>query len=455
MHIPTTLRTIAAAVGLAAALLLGLTACEEEQTPETVAIADLKGDDWRRFVGETVTVEGIFVRDPLPMLVTDLEHVLVNMPMPATVYIVLADSVADEMNPEELGGATVSVTGTVNAAPDDEKYKGQTVVLAVDKFAFIERVTIYAPKFVDIPPQAGDAMPDRFAILFSGGGSPADNHIRYWNDLTFMYTALVNKFGFSAKNIAVLYADGSPPPKKKNMVVNYAATEANLNTVFSLLRKESTDNDLVVFYTTNHGGGFELANKSFPHKYGQLDTDGDEGNEGIVEKTYNIDFNGDGDKFDSVSWDEHLIAWGGVILDDSFAAMLQDIKYKHMVIIMEQCFSGGLIADMTQPGNKQVIVSAATQYERSWAMPTANNDYDEFVYHLTAALNGAAPAGKKVDADANKDGKISLLEAFNYAQANDTSPETPQYEDSGDGVSHSGKMPASGEGKLGAQTFLD
>ncbi len=120
---------------------------------------------------------------------------------------------------------------------------------------------------------------------------------------------------------------------------------------------------------------------------------------------------------------------------------------------MEQCFSGGLIADMTQGGSNRIIMSAAGEYEFSWAMPPSYN-YDEFSYHFTCAINGADPKGNKVNADRNGDGKISMVEAFNYAISKDTQSETPWYEDSGDGIPHSGKMPAYGEGALGGKTFL-
>jgi len=125
-----------------------------------------------------------------------------------------------------------------------------------------------------------------------------------------------------------------------------------------------------------------------------------------------------------------------------------------MVIVMEQCFSGGLIADMAQGGSNRIITSAAGEYEPSRAMPPAPYNYDEFSYHFTSAINGADPKGKEVNADTNGDGKISMVEAFNYARSKDTQLETPWYEDSGDGIPHSGKMPAYGEGALGGETFL-
>jgi len=55
---------------------------EPRPSEEIETIGHLKGPEWSRYVGKTVTVEGIFVRDPLPMLVTDLDIVIVNMPMP-------------------------------------------------------------------------------------------------------------------------------------------------------------------------------------------------------------------------------------------------------------------------------------------------------------------------------------------------------------------------------------
>ena len=121
---------------------------------------------------------------------------------------------------------------------------------------------------------------------------------------------------------------------------------------------------------------------------------------------------------------------------------------------MEQCFSGGLIRDIGAGRNNMVIMSAAGEYEPSEAMPPYPYNYDEFSYHFTCAINGANPKGKKVNADTNKDKKISMVEAFNYARSKDTRSETPLYEDSGDGIPHSGKMPASGEGTLGSKTFL-
>jgi hypothetical protein len=276
---------------------------------------------------------------------------------------------------------------------------------------------------------------------------------------------LVNEYGYTDKTIAVLYADGKAPvdPKTgqidKQTPVHYSATQTNLQTVFNLLKGITTTQDFIFMFTTNHGGGFEKDDLSNPLTIsgqftGRFDADGDEGEESLDEKKYNRDLNGDGFKTGQVSWDEELCSWGGSIFDDAFPNMLAGLRYDRMVILMEQCFSGGLIADMS--GSNRIIMSATGEYEPSYAMgPYPYDTYDEFSYYFTCAINGADPKGKTVNADANGDGEVSLVEAFNYARAKDTQSETPWYEDNGDGIPHSGKMPAGGDGTLGSNTSLE
>ena len=98
-------------------------------------------------------------------------------------------------------------------------------------------------------------------------------------------------------------------------------------------------------------------------------------------------------------------------------------------------------------------MSAAGEYEPSWSM--LSKTYDEFSYYFTCAINGADPKGNPVDADANNDGEVSMVEAFNYARSMDTQKETPWYEDSGDGIPNSGNMPKGGDGALGENTSLE
>lgn len=433
-------------------LVFPLSSCKKP--PKIQTIAELKGPQWREFVGKTVTIEAIYVRDPLPMLVTDLDIVLMNMPMPEDQYIVLTGEVAEKMDPQEYGGAKIKLRGQVETVEDTVKYFGEYVLVRVIDYMFLERITEYAPHTYKVKGEPLIRWPHRFAVLFSGGINAANNHIRYWNDLKFIYSTLVNTCGFPTGNIVVLHADGNA--RDTDMPVDYSATQTNLETVFDLLEDETAAQDLIFMFFTNHGGGFY---KTDPYgiytRGGQLDTDGDEGTETIYESDYNLDLNGNGVKTDQVAWDEVVYSWGSSILDDSFDALFEDLEFDKMVIVMEQCFSSGLILDMARSGGNKVIMSAAGQYEPSEAMPPFPYDYDEFSYHFTCAINGADPDGNTVNADSDNDGKISMVEAFNYARTNDTRTETPWYEDSGDGIPHSGSMPSGGDGSLGDSTFLD
>jgi cytochrome b involved in lipid metabolism len=428
-----------------------------EPGPGILRIPDLKRPGWEKYVGKTVTIEGIFVRDPIPMLVTDIKIVLANMPMPKDQYILLTGNQAKEIDNKQFGGAKLRITGEVKAVDDaNVKNLGDYVVINVFTFKFIKQIYKYHPERIPIELITESRDPLKYAILFSGGVNKSNNHIRYWNDLKFMYSALINKNKFSKNNIAVLYADGKGLDKQ--IPVHYSATQTNLETVFNLLRKDATGKDFVFIFATNHGGGFcnagyQYWGTTYYKLGGRFDANADEGPaDNIVEKSYNMDLNSDGDKNDQVSWDEELCSWGGSIFDDNLGNMFANIKYKKMVIVMEPCFSGGLIRDIGQNRNNMVIMSAAAESELSYSMNSGN--YDEFSYYFTCAINGADPKGKKVNADTNNDKKVSMVEAFNYARSKDTQSETPQYEDSGDGISHSGKMPASGEGTLGSKTFL-
>ncbi len=431
------------------------------ETPEgenLTTIEELKGEAWSGRIGNEVTVEGIFVRDPIPILVTRLDSVLLNLRPPDQVYILLTGGVAQEMEPKEIGGAKLRVTGTVQAV-DLQEYPREYVSLDVNFFEVVDKLKLYNPEpvpFVIEPPTV--LQPHRYAILFSGGGDPTFNYIRYWNDLKFMYSTLINTYGFSEDNIAVLYADGKGALRPDGTVdtqmpVHYKGTQADLETVFNLLKKSSTGEDLIFFFTTDHGGGFcKTGCMITPKVYGgRADQGGDEGDV-LAESQYGMDLDGDGSKDDEVTWDEELCGWGESIYDDAFHTMLSGLRYDRMVIVMEQCFSGGMIADMAQGGTNRVIMSAAGEHEPSEAM---DYDYNEFSYYFTCAINGADPDGNAVNADTNNDGRVSMVEAFNYARTNDTRPETPWYEDSGDGVPHSGSMPGGGEGTLGGDTSLD
>ena len=418
----------------------------------TLTIGDLKGPNWREYIGKKVSVEGIFVRDSVPMLVTDLKFVLANMPMPEKEYILLVGQQADSIDPKDYGGARLKVEGSVKAIEDSIK-DGYAVLDSI-KYEFISRETAYYPVIYVPDIHTPIFLPRRYAVLFSGGINYSNNWIRYWNDLVFMYSTLINKYGYTDETIFVLYANGVA--RNSDMVVDFSATQPNLESVFDEIRDRTTNRDFIFLFTTNHGGGFWGDDPSKYYIYGgNLNSDGDEGDEALFESIWQLDINGDGDQNDKVAWDESLCGWYGNIRDDNFEEILRDLEYNKMTVVMEQCFSGGLIYDMVSCESPKIAMSAAGQYEPSWSMSGGN--FDEFCYYFTCAINQADHNGAPLadDPDENSDGKISMVEAFNYARQHDSASETPYYEDNGDGVPHAGQMPNNGEGELGAETFLN
>jgi hypothetical protein len=242
--------------------------------------------------------------------------------------------------------------------------------------------------------EQGSNAAARQAIILSGGFSPAANYTRYWNDLSFIYSTLKNKYGYTDDAIHVLYADGSRLGSEDLdgdgvNDIDHAATAAELDAALQAVNARLRGSGSLFFYSTNHGGG---------------------ANDGVDDAT--------------------LYLWGELISDKEFAAKLTGVRCDLVVVTMEQCFSGGMLDELSaaynaNPSVTACLASAATHDEVSYACDD-EGDYDEFVYHWTSAISGATPAGVVVAADKNGDGVVSFGEAFDYAQNADSCRETPQ-----------------------------
>ena len=102
----------------------------------------------------------------------------------------------------------------------------------------------------------------QWAVIISGGISPANNHIRYWNDCSDIYKTLINVFNYHKGQIYVAMSDGTNPAidvsngTSSNLDldadgiadIRYSATKASLNTIFNeLVNKLTVNDDLLVF----------------------------------------------------------------------------------------------------------------------------------------------------------------------------------------------------------------
>lgn len=426
----------------------------------TPTLSQAKGVQRLQLLNKSVVMEGYFYNGSVPMLLDDFQKALCDMELPPESYILLSGPPLKGVK----SGDKIKVQGTLKqpSGQDPAWMQSELVILETSAAAqptILQRATAlrlvqYRPLLRIKPWVLGPLlMAKKYAVLIAGGGSPANNHARYWRDLKTMYNILL-AHGYQAGNIYVIYASGTG--RDADMPVNYSASKANIATVFNELAGKMTSNDTLYVMINDHGGGFlaQAIAGYAPGVYGgQIDTNGDEGAENISEAAYNRDFNGDGDRTDILAFDETVSLWGDRISDDEFAVEVDKIaNYSKMIFQMKQCFSGGFVRDLLGPNRMQM--ASCSPVQASWA-DTISQQYGEFTYHYFAALTGQKPDGSgAVNADANGNGKISMVEAFNYARTQDGRPETPCYDDNGAMPIHSGNMPRGGDGPLGSATNL-
>lgn len=240
-----------------------------------------------------------------------------------------------------------------------------------------------------------------YAIILSGGINKMANYERYWNDCSFIYQTLVNKYSIPKSNIYPIMSDGDDPAEDMWSLsgdyvsqsldldfdgvadISLAATKANVvNTLNRLSRKLNKDDQLLI-YVIDHGG-----------------TTGALGN-------------------------SYICLWNGEELYDyELGNLLTPFtdKYVNVNVVLGQCYSGGFINYLSQPG---IVIATASDTE-SWSC--FDRPYDEFVYQWTCAVNEADHYGKAVSANVDGNGRVTMEEAFDYANTNDRiKKENPRY----------------------------
>lgn len=376
--------------------------------PAAVARQPLRSADLLQNLNKQMTLEGFYYDGSIPMIINDMELLRQDKILPADAYVPIT-------GPRPSGlkwGDRISVTGMI------EKPAGLSSEAAAIRVSGSSGIRLVGPATARF--QAGarlspavikavvNAMKAPYAILIAGGASPANNHIRYWNDLLAMYTILTAN-GYPADHITVIYADGSA--KGAGMPVNYSASKANIATAFSNLAAKVGPDNAVYIMLNDHGAVM------------------DGGHVG-------------------------LDLWYDKMSDAEFAAQVNKItQFKHMLIQMKQCYSGGFVDDLTGPN--RVVMSSCRADQVSWAKLTL--DFGEFTYWYMSALKGSFVDGTgPCNADKSGDQKISIAEAWNFAREHDKAPEVPQYEDSGAAPCASGApMPIGNDGLLGRNCWLN
>ncbi|MGQ9510169.1 MAG: hypothetical protein ACUVTN_12385, partial [Thermodesulfobacteriota bacterium] len=197
----------------------------ERPSPEAqlLSIQKVRGPQMMTFFNKQITIEGFYYDGSIPMVIDDIKRVYVDTPLPPDSYVPI-------VGPKPAGlksGDKISLTGMLlKPTPQDHpSVQREPVILRIER---LEQLKILKPSSISFRPfpefrpyQPPVDLPDRYAVLIAGGWNPANNHIRYWNDLKTMYNILRSN-GYAAQRIYVIYADGVP--RDSSMPVHYSAT---------------------------------------------------------------------------------------------------------------------------------------------------------------------------------------------------------------------------------------
>ena len=241
-----------------------------------------------------------------------------------------------------------------------------------------------------------------YAVILSGGVSKVSNKERYWNDCSFVYQTLVNKYGVPKDNISVVMSDGTDPADDIQIEegvfksspldldydgkpdIEYAATRANVKKVLSDLSRKMQKDDHLFFYVIDHGGSIDEKNQSY------------------------------------------ICLWNWESLHDyELADWLRPFREKSIYInaVLGQCYSGGFVKELTEIGC--VVATASEGDKPSYAC--RGIPFDEFVYQWTSAINEKDAFDHNVLSDEDHNGRVTMDEAFRYAKQHDGASEVPQY----------------------------
>ncbi len=173
--------------------------------------------------------------------------------------------------------------------------------------------------------------------------------------------------------------------------MDFLATRGNIQRAFDSLQRVVGPKDTVFIMTNDHGGGCLTVRSGSlePGLYGgRIDDNDDELLDRICEGSIGSDLTSDGDRDDCLKVDESFSLWQSnrPLYDDEFAAEVAKLSNcGRVILVAEQCFSGGFLDDLTGPN--RVMMSAADDVQISRARRPGLL-YNEFTFWFMSALRG-------------------------------------------------------------------
>jgi hypothetical protein len=417
--------------------------------------ASLRSAKLLQSVNKAVSLEGYYYDGSIPMIVDDMDRVRAKVPLPSSCYVPIVGSVPSSVR----SGDRITITGTLFKPGSGEKESigDESAAVRISGASAVKLVNSTKRLSVQALNAAATLTPavpvaGKYAVLMGGGYSPASEGPAFRNGMLAAKQLLLFK-GYPPGNIFVLYGNGQVPIAGLAPVIPF--TKANINYIFSMLAAKVKNTDTLYVMVSANGGGLlttQMGSWAPQMYYGLVDTNGDE-KDFHSEAALHIDINHDGDMNDVVKVDETFWVWPGQPMsDDEFRIQVNKVQhYAKMIIEMDQSFSGGFIRDLTAP--RRMIISSVGSNMLSWNEPS--NQWDGFTPWWLGAFQGHRPwSSVPVPADANGNGKVSIVEAYNAARLKGIQPGVAGYEDNGVWPGWSGPMPYGGDGVLGLASYL-
>jgi hypothetical protein len=234
----------------------------------------------------------------------------------------------------------------------------------------------------------------RYAILYSG-----ESEQRHLNDLEFLYRTLINVYAFSPANIHVLNHDGTinyngaPTPigdwpsntatyhSPYQIVVNGQGTRADFQATFATLAGQIRPEDLLFIHTNNHGAG--------PCDSGVND----------------------------YCMCAYASGWAGYFVNDFVADLSVLPGFEVLMVMMEQCRSGGFINPIINNSPARWTHVATAVQAKDYSL--GGKYFDPFTEDWIAGIarQNWDSSGLAQAVDTNGDSRISAAEVFAYADA--------------------------------------
>jgi hypothetical protein len=296
---------------------------------------------------------------------------------------------------------------------------------------------------------------NKYAVIIVGTFGNKQSYKWFSKDAQRQYNLTTQKLGFNKDNVYVLFTfldnqSWVPDSSFNSSIVDCAATEENIKTVFNDLKNKMNPYgyDLLYVVVIAHGldlgwyWGYKLGfNRDlWPNGHDTYfgitkptggsgeqeqeteclsDVDNYYSNQSAqipqsIQSTYYVDNYDNCSKIDDRVFDHELNEY------------TRDIPARRIIFVLNPCMSGGFINDLSE--KNRVIITASKEDEYANA---------SFIGDFYYGLNGSG--------DNNGDNKISLAEVFDYTSNKvkewlhnhpNEKPENPLLDDNGDGVGH-------------------